>query len=259
MKNVCLITGASGGLGKEFAYLFAKNGQNLVLVARSLDKLKALCKELQENYGIQAIPYQADLTVDTEILNLYEWTREQNLQIDYLVNNAGFGDREAFIGSNWKRSRSLLDLNVLALVHMTYLFGYDMKERRFGRILNIASAAAFAGGPYMALYYASKSFVLSFSEALYEELKGTGVSVTALCPGPTATEFEKNAHLNGSVMFSVLKPDSASKVAELGFKALMASKAIQYSGLVTPSFSMASRLLPRSISRKIAMRVNKNH
>ncbi len=258
MKNVCLITGASGGLGKEFAYLFAKNGQNLVLVARSLDKLKILCKELQTTYGIQAMAYKADLTVDEEILKLYQWTKEQDLQIDFLINNAGFGDRKAFIGSNWARGQALLDLNVFALVHMTYLFGADMKDRQFGRILNIASAAAFAGGPYMALYYASKSFVLSFSEALYEELKDFGVTVTALCPGPTATEFEKNAHLNGSVMFSALKPDSAVKVAQLGFNAMMAGKAIQYSGLVTRSFSFVTRILPRSLSRKIAMRVNKN-
>lgn len=258
MKNVCLITGASSGLGKEFAFLFAKNGQNLLLVARSLPKLEEICRQLKREYGIEAMSYQADLTVDSEILNLYKWVQDQDIQVDYLINNAGFGDRESFIGSDWTRSRSLLDLNIFALVHMTYLFGAEMKKRHFGRILNIASAAAFAPGPYMALYYASKSFVLSFSEALYEELKGTGVTVTALCPGPTATEFEKNANLKGSVMFSALKPDSAPKVAKLGFDAMMKGKPVQYSGLVTRSFSLATRVLPRTLSRKIAMRVNKN-
>lgn len=258
MKNPCLITGASGGLGREFARIFAKNGQDLILVARSTAQLEQLSGELKEAYGTDAVPFSADLTCDSEIQRLYDWVREKGWQVDCLVNNAGFGDLGAFLDGDWTRQQALLELNVLAVVRLTRLFGKDMKRRGFGRILNVASAAAFSAGPNMALYYASKSFVLSFSEALAEELKGSGVTVTALCPGPTATGFERNAHMGKSVMFSVFPPASAERAAKAGYEAMMGGKPVKYHGFVTHSFSLLSRLLPRSAARRLAKGMNRS-
>lgn len=255
--SYCLITGASGGIGTEFGDIFAKNGFNLILVARNKKKLETLCTQLTQQYGIQAISFGADLTKEEDIKKLYQFIQTNHLEVECLVNNAGFGDLGPFLERDWNRLRSLLDLNILALVQLTYLFGNDMKRRGSGKILNVASAAAFSGGPYMALYYASKAFVLSFSEALFEELKGNGITVTAVCPGPTSTNFEKNAQMGKSVMFSRFKPANAKDVAQAGYNALMKNKAIVYHGFVTKSFNIASRFLPRSLARKLAQGVNK--
>jgi short-subunit dehydrogenase len=257
MKNYCLITGASGGIGLEFARVFAKNGYNLILVARSNDKLKCLKKELETRYSIKAVAYSADLTSCVEIEQLHKYVIESNLQVDILVNNAGFGDLCAFLDSKWDRQQALIELNITALVKLTYLFGSDMRKRGAGRIINLSSVAAFSAGPYMSLYYASKSFVLSFSEALAAELDGTGISVTALCPGPTSTGFEKNAHMGKSVMFSRFKTATAKDVAETGYRAAMRGKSIKYHGFVTNAFNIATRLLPRRITRKMAAGMNK--
>jgi len=258
MKKLCLITGASGGIGKEFAHIFAKNGHDLILVARSTDKLEVLCKELKNAYGVEAIYCCTDLSSYAEIQRLYDYTKESGWQVDYLVNNAGFGDMRAFLDADWPRQQALIDLNISAVVRLTFLFGNDMKERGYGRIINLASVAAFSAGPYMSLYYASKSFVLSFSEALTEEVKGSGVTVTALCPGPTATEFEKNANMGRSVMFSRYKPATAEQVAKAGYNAVMRGKQIKYHGFVTYSFNLLTRLLPRSVTRKLAKGMNRS-
>ncbi len=258
MGNFCLITGASGGIGKEFAHIFAKNGHSLILVARSTDKLKALCAELKNAYEVETIPYCADLTSCTEIQRLYDYSKESGWQVDYLVNNAGFGDMSAFLDADWPRQRALIDLNISAVVQLTYFFGNDMKERGYGRIINLSSVAAFSAGPYMSLYYASKSFVLSFSEALAEELKGSGVTVTALCPGPTDTGFEKNANMGKSIMFSRLPTATAEQVAKAGYTAAMLGKPIKYHGIVTHSFNLLTRLLPRSVTRRLAKGMDQN-
>lgn len=257
MKNYCLITGASGGIGLEFARVFAKNGYNLILVARSNDKLESLKKELETRYSVKAVAYSADLTSCVEIEQLHKYVIESNLQVDILVNNAGFGDLCAFLDSEWNRQQALIDLNITALVKLTYLFGNDMKKRGIGRIINLSSVAAFSAGPYMSLYYASKSFVLSFSEALAAELDGTEISVTALCPGPTSTGFEKNAHMGKSVMFSRFKTATAKDVAEAGYRAAMRGKNIKYHGFVTNAFNIATRLLPRRIAGKMAAGMNR--
>lgn len=257
MKNYCLITGASGGIGLEFARVFAKNGYNLILVARSNDKLESLKKELETRYSIKAVAYSADLTSCVEIEQLHKYVIESNLQVDILVNNAGFGDLCAFLDSKWDRQQALIDLNITALVKLTYLFGNDMRKRGTGRIINLSSVAAFSAGPYMSLYYASKSFVLSFSEALAAELDGTGILVTALCPGPTSTGFEKNAHMGKSVMFSRFKTATAKDVAEAGYRAAMRGKNIKYHGFVTNAFNIATRLLPRRIAGKMAAGMNR--
>lgn len=257
MKNFCLITGASGGIGMEFARIFAQNSHNLILVARSKDKLEALKEELQTKYTVEVVIYPADLTSSIDIENLYEYLTGTDLRVDILVNNAGFGDLCAFLDSEWERQQALIDLNITALVRLTYLIGNDMKKHGSGKIVNLSSVAAFSAGPDMSLYYASKSFVLSFSEALSEELKGSGVTVTALCPGPTATGFEKSANMGKSVMFSRFKPATAEQVAVAGYRAAMRGKAVKYHGFVTYVFNVASRLLPRSVSRAFAAGMNR--
>ncbi len=258
MGNYCLITGASGGIGMEFARVFAKNGHDLILVARSGDKLDALCGELKTAYRVDAVPFCADLTSYAEIQSLYDWAKQNSFQVDYLVNNAGFGNMGAFLDADWSRQQALLDLNISAVVRLTYLFGKDMKELGYGRIINLSSVAAFSAGPYMSLYYASKSFVLSFSEALSEELKGSGVTVTALCPGPTDTGFEKNANMGKSIMFSRLPTAAAEQVAKTGYAAAMLGKPIKYHGIVTHSFNLLTRLLPRSVTRGLAKGMDRN-
>ena len=258
MGKLCLITGASGGIGMEFARIFAKTGYDLFLVARSRDKLEALKAELEAEYAIRAVAYPADLTSNAQIERLYEYLKSAGLQVDTLINNAGFGDLDPFLDSDWRRQQALIDLNITALVRLTYLFGGYMKKRGEGRIINLSSAAAFSAGPYMSLYYASKSFVLSFSEALSEELKGSGVTVTALCPGPTETGFERNAGMERSVMFSRFKPAEAKNVAEAGYRASMRGKSVEYHGFVTRSFNILARLLPRRLTRKLAMGMNRN-
>lgn len=257
MNDYVLITGASGGIGLHFAEKFAENGYNLILVARSKNKLDSLKQELESNYSVNVNIYALDLTSNNAIQELYDYVKRKSLIVGVLVNNAGFGDRNAFLDSDWQKQKNLIDLNISALVEMTYLFGNDMKKRKRGKIINLSSVAAFSAGPYMSLYYASKSFVLSFSEALSEELKGSGVTVTALCPGPTSTDFEKNANMDQSVMFSQFKTSSAKDVANAGFNAAMKGRAIKYYGVITYLFNIITRCFPRRTGRYLAKKMNK--
>lgn len=163
----------------------------------------------------------------------------------------------SFLRSDWARQQSLIDLNVSALVHLSYLFGADMAERGNGRIVNMSSVAAFSGGPNMALYYASKAFVLSFSLALSGELKGTGVTVTAVCPGPTTTGFEKSAGMEHSRMFTKAWTMTAARVAKESYEAAMRGKPVKYCGLVVYGFNLATRFLPRTTAAFLAKDMNR--
>lgn len=251
-----LITGASGGIGKELAKEFAKHGHDLVLVARSGDKLAALKQELENAYRIKAEVFVADLSDEEERNKLYSYTQSHDLEVDILVNNAGFGDSNAYLDVPWERQKNMVELNVLALMHLSHLYGNDMKKRGNGKILNLSSAAGLSAGPYMPIYYASKAFVLSLSQAMYEELSGSGVTVTALCPGPTATGFEKSAGMENAKMFHTIGTETAESVAKCGYKAVMKGKAVVYHGKITHGFNIASRLLPRSFVRKRAITMN---
>ena len=257
MNDYVLITGASGGIALHFAKTFAENGYNLILVARSKNKLESLKQELESNYSVNVNIYALDLTSNNAIQDLYDYVKRKSLNVGVLVNNAGFGDCNAFLDSDWQKQKNLIDLNISALVEMTYLFGNDMKKRKRGKIINLSSVAAFSAGPYMSLYYASKSFVLSFSEALSEELKGSGVTVTALCPGPTSTDFEKNANMDHSVMFSQFKTSNAKDVAKAGYNAAMKGRAIKYHGVITYLFNIITRCFPRSTARYFAKKMNR--
>lgn len=251
-----LITGASSGLGIEFAELFAKDGHDLILVARNTQKLNEIAQRLKERYSVNAVCFSCDLSNDKQVKNLYDDVCSCEYQVDYLVNNAGFGYHKEFLSSDIKTQNDMINLNVSALVNLTYLFGKDMKSRSFGKILNISSLAAFCAGPYMSVYFASKAFVLSFSNALAEEFKGTGVTITALCLGPTATGFEKNAGLKNSKMFKVFKVANAKKVASFGYKKMQKGKACAFYGLQVKTLNVASRLLSRKAGAKFAKGIN---
>lgn len=250
-----LITGASGGIGKELALVYAKKKYDLVLAARNEQALESLRAEIEKKYRRKVIVLPKDLTNETAADEIHDTLNEMQIYPDVLVNNAGFGDKAAFVNSDWQRQENMVKLNILALMKLTYLFGSDMKERRQGKILNLSSVAAFSGGPNMSIYYASKAFVLSFSQSVNAELKPYGVTVTALCPGPTATGFENAAGMKQSKMFSLF-PQTPQKVAKAGYKACAKGKDIKYHSPVTYGFNILSRLLPRSVVLKMAQSVN---
>lgn len=252
-----MVTGASGGIGEAMCEVLAAHGHSLVLVARNEAKLTALADRLAKQYGVATAPVALDLTKEGACEVLQGITHEAGLKVDILVNNAGFGDHAAFLDSNWERQRQMVELDVLALMELTYRYGNDMRAAGEGRILNLSSVAAFSGGPYMSVYYASKGFVLQFSQAVGRELRGTGVTVTALCPGPTATGFEKAAgDMSSSKMFTFMGAQHAHAVAVRGYEAMMAGKPVAYHSPATYLFNVGSRLLPRSAATWFAEKVN---
>lgn len=256
MKKYALITGATGGIGLEFARLFVADGWNIILVARNETRLTQIQHELEAEYAVTAETVCMDLAQETAAEELYRMSEERGWEVQNLVNNVGFGDHSCFFDSSWERQKNMLDINITALIHLTYLFGKAMRQRGSGRILNVSSLASLCAGPYMSVYYASKAFVRSFSEALHEELAQTGVTVTALCPGPVATGFEKNANLKDSKMFRVLPVADAAEVARAGYRAMQNGKAIVYFGTITKVFNLLSRVISRRIARRTAMRIN---
>lgn len=256
MKHTVLITGASAGIGRACAVEFAKHSHDLVLVARNAAALDALRGELKTTYGISVCTIPMDLLQPDAPVRLLEEVQKQNLSVDILINNAGYGDFAPFLDSDWEKQQSMVQLNITVLMQMTYLFGNAMRKRRQGRIVNLSSVAAFYAGPYMSVYYASKAFVLSFTQAVAEELKGSGVTLTAVCPGPTATNFDKAADMGKSNMFTFHKPQTAESVAQAVYKSCMNGKVICYHSAVTKVSNIATRLLPRSVACKLARKIN---
>ncbi|MCB6435853.1 SDR family NAD(P)-dependent oxidoreductase [Thomasclavelia ramosa] len=256
MKKTALITGASSGLGLEFAKIYAKNEYNLLIIARSEGKLYQLKTEIEKTYGVEVVVYAKDLSEKDAGYDIFDFCLENSIQVDVLVNNAGFGDFSNFVEADWEKQYNMVQVNIVTLMQLTRCFAPLMVKRKNGRILNLSSVAAFCAGPKMSVYYASKEYVRSFSEALAEELKGTGVTVTALCPGPTSTGFEMAAEMKNSKMFTFFKPATAKEVAEAGFKACEKGKTLKYYGISTKLMNIGSRLIPRSVSRKFAMKIN---
>lgn len=255
-RQTALVTGASSGLGLEFARLLAEQGHNLVLVARNKARLEAIKDELETSYGITAWVRAQDLTEPDAGLKLFQELTASGLVIDVLINNAGFGYASSFLASDWQRQADMVQLNVVALMQLTHCFLPGMVERGQGKILNISSVAAFSAGPYLGVYYASKSFVSSFSEALAEETKGTGVTVTAFCPGPTKTNFDVASTMgtNPRMFRFAAQPEA---VAKSGLKALEAGRVLSYYGGFTKAMALLSRLAPRWLSRKFAAWMNR--
>ena len=256
MSQTALITGASSGLGLEFAKIFSREGYDLVIVARREGILYKLRSQLETEYHNHVEVFACDLSEEGAAYKIFNFTLEKNIQVDVLVNNAGFGDFGNFWTVDSQRQRALLQVNIVSLVQLTRYFMPGMTERHYGKILNLSSVASFCAGPKMSLYYASKEFVRNFSEAIAEEAKGNGVSVTALCPGPTATGFEKAAKMKNSKMFTFFHPATPKEVAEAGYKAMMQKKVLRYYGISTKLMNIGARIAPRSISRKFAGKIN---
>lgn len=249
---IALITGASKGIGKELAIEFAKHKTDLILVARSQLLLKKLSKKLTEDFKIRTYVISIDLSIPNNAEKLYEDVANLGLSVDYLINNAGFGDQGEFAEANLQKQVNMINLNVLTLTKLTHLFVQQMKKKRQGKILNLASTASFQPGPSMSVYFATKHYVLAFTEAIAEELKPYGIQVSALCPGPTESEFAATA---GFTMLENAKPNrfpSSKEVAKFGYAKFMAGKVISIHGWFNTVQAVLAQLAPRSIVRKIA-------
>src|ERR1700734_3751117 len=257
--STALITGASGGIGYELAKLFARDHYNLILVARSGDKLNLVASELREQFGVTVKTIALDLAADQAVTSLFEHLKGEGLAVDVLVNNAGFGVLGDFAETAKEEVLGQVQLNVTALTHLTRLFLPEMIARRQGKIMNVASTAAFQPGPLMAVYYATKAYVLSLSEALANEVAGTGVVVSCFCPGATDTGFQKRAGMENSRLFKKIGAMNAETVARYGYRGLMAGKTLVISGtrnwLVAESVRFAPRKWVTAISRWVAEKV----
>jgi short-subunit dehydrogenase len=245
-----LITGASSGIGLELARVFAANRHDVVLVARSEDKLRALAREL-ESAGVRAHVVPADLAKAGGAGALVDAVERLSVQVDILVNNAGVGQYGPFAETPLATDHQMIQLNIASVTELTKRYLPGMIARRQGRILNVASTAAFLPGPLMAVYYATKAYVLSFSEAIANELEGSGVTVTALCPGPTASGFQAAASLEESKLVAGKTLPTARAVAEAGYEALMAGKVVHVVGASNKMTVLAARLFPRAVIRKV--------
>lgn len=253
MTRTALVTGASGGIGRELATLLARDGHDVVLVARSEERLVDLGNRLQNDYGVTATVVVKDLADPDSPAAIESALDERGIEVDVLVNNAGFATYGRFLDTDLDTELDELQVNVTAVTELTKRFLPGMVDRGEGRVLNVASTAAFQPGPLMAVYYASKSYVLSFSEALAAELDDTGVTVTALCPGPTDTGFQSRADMGRSKLVQGDLQDPA-EVARAGYRGMQAGDAVVVPGLRNKLLTVAVRLLPRSVVRKTVKR-----
>lgn len=252
---IALITGASSGIGLELARIFAARHYELILVARDRPKLDAVAAELHQKHLVPVRAEFCDLSDADALDRFIEKLGMENQVIDVLVNNAGFGVEGPFSRNDWRTEREMIDVNVVALVRLTKAILPQMLSRRNGRILQVASTAAFQPGPYLALYFASKAFVLSFSEALSTELRGTGVSVTALCPGPTHTEFAKRLGSVSNLFSSGIPIASAADVAQFGYRSLMTGKRVAIYGVLNRFLVILTRFAPGSFVLAVMARL----
>jgi short-subunit dehydrogenase len=251
-KMIALITGASAGIGKELAVEFANDKIDLILVARREDSMKNHAAELISTYGIKVTVIAQDLGIPDSAEQLYKEVKSKGFAIDYLVNNAGFGDNGDFVDSDIAKNENMINLNILTLTKLTHLFGADMKARKGGTILNVASTASFQPGPLMSVYFATKHYVLAFSEGIAEELRPYNVYVSTLCPGPTQSEFGERAGF-GKIIPSDTNPYPLSdEVAKFGYQQMKKKKVVFIHGFVNRVMANLVRFTPRSIVRKIA-------
>jgi short-subunit dehydrogenase len=257
MAKTALITGASKGIGRELAVIHASAGDNLVLVARTSSKLEMLKSELEGKYGISVNVITKDLSVKDAAQELFDELSAEAINIDYLVNNAGFGDFRMYAETDWKKQEEMINLNITALAHLTRLIIPGMISRGFGKILNVASLAAFQPGPSMSVYFASKAFVLSFSQALNNELKEKGITVTALCPGSTQTDFHA-VTLGDPRLVKERRMDSAHDVAEYGYRAMMKGKPVAIYGARNRFMIFMTRFLSRGFVVKMARKIQES-
>jgi short-subunit dehydrogenase len=252
--KTAFITGASGGIGLELARLFAKQQTNLVLAARSEDRLKTIADDLSKN-NIDVLIYPKDLSKPDNAIEIYNDLKSKNIIIDYMVNNAGFGIDGDYTDIPWEKELDMFNLNMVTLAYFTKIFAKEMKQRGFGRILNIASTAAFQPGPYMAGYCATKAFVLNLSLAVNYELKGTGVTVTTVCPGVTDTKFHDVADTNSTFMVKFLSHATAEEVAKYAFNKMMKGKSLGVYGIMNKIVVSSNRMASRAVQTALASKL----
>lgn len=250
-RKIALVTGASGGIGEEIARQLAERNHDLVLIARSEDRLEALSHEFGQKYGVMVTPIAIDLSTSSAAQDTLRELEARGLRVDVLVNNAGFADFGEFSSSDPAKQVQMLNLNIVTLTMLTRALLPGMLQNKRGHVLNVASTAAFMPGPLMSVYYASKAYVLSFSEALDEELRGTGVSVTALCPGPVETGFQARAAMQDSKLLqsglSRMSLVTATDVAKAAVKALEHGQRVVIPGFMNQLQALLPRLLPRAV------------
>lgn len=255
MADTALITGASAGLGVHFAQALAAEGHDLILTARRADRLEDLAKRLRDQYGVNAHVFAADLALPDAVAGLMRAIEDAGLSVNLLINNAGYGARGAFAELDGGMQARMIDLNCRALVELAHAVLPGMIQMRRGGILNVASTAAFQAGPYMAVYYATKAFVLSFSEALHAEVRARGVHVTALCPGPVETEFFE-ANAMGDVAFRRFATGPEPVIRD-GLRALKANRPVKVSGFANATLAFMTRFVPRAVSRRAAAAIQR--
>lgn len=257
MRKCVLVTGASSGIGYDLAGLFAQGGFDLVLTARNRPALDALSQKCQRDYNTHAEVLEADLSDPSSPQHIFDELSARSISIEILVNNAGLGTHGPFAEADWPSQMQMLQVNLVAATHLTRLFLPGMIQRGSGRILNVASMASFLPGPYMSIYYATKAFLLSHTVALAEELRATGVTITALCPGATQTDFQRRAGMQHARLFKNSPMDSLT-VARAGYRGLMQGKTIVIPGLTNKLISLASRVFSRRRMARIAGKLNRD-
>lgn len=255
MKNTALITGSSNGIGLELAKVHASKGGDLVLVARNKSKLDELKTELEKQFKVSVYTIGKDLSVTNAAQEIYDETNKQNIQVDYLINNAGFGDFGMFVETNWNKELQMINLNITILTHFTKLYLQDMVKRRSGKIMNVASTAAFQSGPTMAVYCATKAYVLSFTEAVSNEVSDKGITITALCPGATETGFQAAGGMEESELFKGKKLPTAKEVAEYGYTSMIKGKTVAIHGIMNYIMSNSIRFIPRAMVLKVSRKL----
>jgi uncharacterized protein len=253
--NTALITGASNGIGLELAKIHASKGGNLVLVARNKTRLEELKKELENQFKVSVYIIGKDLSMPDSAQEVYNETNNQNIQVNLLINNAGFGDFGMFTETDWNKELQMINLNITTLAQFTKLYLRDMVKRRSGKIMNVASTASFQPGPTMAVYCATKAFVLSFSEAVGNEVSDKGITITTLCPGATATGFQAAGGLDESKLFKGKKLPTAAEVAAYGYKSMLKGKSVAIHGLMNYIMSNSVRFIPRAMVLKVSRKI----
>jgi hypothetical protein len=252
--KTALITGASSGIGLELAHLFARDGYRLVLLARNRNTLRQIGDDLQARYSVTVRIAPKDLAHPATPAELYQELQEAGIVLDVLVNNAGFGLAGAFQSTDWNQEAEMIQVNIMAATHLTKLFLPQIRARE-GKVLNVASTAAFQPGPFMSVYYASKAYLLSFSEALAEELSGTGVTVTCLCPGPVKTNFQRRAYLEGTAMINSPLMVDVREVARIGYEGMKRGKRVVIPGWKNAFAVGMLRVSPRAAVTKVVRRL----
>jgi short-subunit dehydrogenase len=255
-QKTALITGAAGGIGYQLAYIFARNSYNLVLVDKQEQKLSEIADEFHQKFGIFVKTFTKDLSIPTSPEEIFTELQQTSIKVDVLVNNAGFGIYGVFAETDLETELKMLQVNIVSLTYLTKLFLKDMVEQGYGKILNVASAAAFQPGPLMAVYFATKAYVLSFSEAIANELEGTGITVTALCPGPTASQFQQTAAMADSKIASVNRMMDTETVAKIGYRSLMENKTVVVPGVRNKILTESVRFTPRKLVTKVVRRMH---